>query len=275
MALFQPFVPTKRGVPSNLTAAVAKQGELDAQYARDNAARSAATQDAWFGGIDALANEYKTPRSPIGEYLRKMTGADVATPDSAGVAGQASEMGTDLTDQTGVNIVPDPIAEANVAGNPTPTLPKFDQTPDATQLSDAVAPPDINVADRGGSMRADITNSMNKVLDAQNGVGTATDVGGAVGDVTNATAGVEGASDAAEIAGDLSELTEGLDTGLQGVEAVSGATDALAGAGSNILPGVGAIASAANGDGGKAAAQLALSLLPPPFNMLGILGAFA
>lgn len=248
MALFQPFKKTPgRPTPQFMQTAI-MQGQLDQQeQAQKNQARNAMYGGATDLGV-GLYGEYKDDKSPIGRYLREMTGGDMmddpARPPEQGAV-EAQVPGQPSTDPT--------VGVAN----------PMDPLPDAYMPSGEAAIDEAAV-DQGGNMFADTY-----APPADIGMDGATEMVGA-------EAGTEAGEAAADdsIRGVLESLfSGGGDAALEqgGEQVAEAATEKAAEkAGAGFTPGLGSVMSLAQGDVEGAAAKYALSMLPPPYNMLAM-----
>ena len=101
MALFQPFKPTTRPKSSNLTQATLQQGIMDQQAVQQaNQARNAMYGGATELGV-GLYGEYKDDESPIGGYLRRLTGADAGPTEENPI--EMANLGAERPPETGID----------------------------------------------------------------------------------------------------------------------------------------------------------------------------
>ena len=286
MALFQPFKKTTgRATPKFLQAELA-QAQLDQQAKQHaNAMRGKMYGGAIDTGIE-VDKMYGDPKSAIGAYLREMTGSDMM-----------DDPARPPTQSTGTQVAGQPSTDPTVGiANPMAPLPNaFVQTGEGA-IDEAAVDQDVSFeqlqrqinsggdvgdllpeTEAGGSMFAD-TYSTPENLTLEG----ATDMGAQVGADTGEAAadeslrgtlesvfaqfGGDAGTDAA-IEGGTEALLEG--GGEQLTEAATEkAAEKAGGAGA---PGVGSLVSLAQGDVKGAAAKYALSMLPPPYNMLAML----
>lgn len=267
MAMFQPFKPTHRALPSKLTEAAYEQARLDQEAkTRENAIRTGNQRTA-IGLTGALLKDFSKPETVVGEYLRKWTGID--DPDPGEVTEAAAE--TPVTPEgegdsvLTKNVVPGESVTANIGVNPvTPPTTPPNGVIDQTASADSQDPDSINAI-----LNREVDNSG---MFADVGTGENMDGTGNIADLT--TGSPDMVADATDVTQDATQVAENLTDAVQATEGATEAGEAVAdasGLGSSMIPGVGTVAALAEGDVGSAAAKFALGMLPPPYNMLAML----
>jgi hypothetical protein len=267
MALFQPFKPTKRMPGSKLVAATYRQGLLDQQAKRDeNALRSANTNRLTALADKGLAWNEKEG-NPIGNYLRDMytdakvelSGGDQGT---QGLQVEGQGMQSDAP--------PGELSETYGAGPMSP----------AGQPSALSAQPGIggnapisdltggDTASSGGSLFAP-TYAAPDDLALEGSTDVAAQAGADTGEAA-ADDSIRGMLESLFSGGGDAATEAAVEQGTEQL-AEAGAEGAAEAAGSSAMPGLGSIASLAEGDVKGAAAKYALSMLPPPYNLLAML----
>ena len=257
MALFQPFKPTTRMPGSKMVAATYRQGILDQQAKRDeNALRSANTNR-----LTALADKglawNEEEGNPIGNYLREMMAGPGET-DPATIDPRLEE--TDPALQSPTDMTGDP----GYMGTESPQMSLGGLQGDVSVAPDSAAPPPPT----GGNLFAP-TYSPPADLTMEG----ATDMGAQVGaDTGEAAAGdsIRGMLESLFSGGGDAATEAAVEQGTEQL-ADAGAEGAAEAAGSSAMPGLGTVSSLAQGDVKGAAAKYALSMLPPPYNMLAML----
>lgn len=243
MALFQPFKKTTgRPAPEFMQAAL-EQHKID-QMAKQHENQ---VRNQMYGGATDLGvglyGEYKDDKSPIGEYLRNMGGGD-AEVDPMATDPMLAETDAPLQSPT------DYSGQADYMGTQAAPM------GNGGLFSDTYTPPtDIGMSGAaetlgpaGGAEEVAADDSLRGTLEslfAQFGGDAGTD------------AAIEGGTDAL------------MDQGTEQLAQV-GAEGAAEAAGASSMPGVGSLVDLAQGDVEGAATKYALSMLPPPYNMLAM-----